>query len=150
MSDRPNPFDDVPRLFDRMARQFQEAARSWETGETTDWTRWTGGAAMAVDLVDRDDEFVVTVDLPGFDRDDVDVRVTDRTLHIDAERESETGTEAEGTYLRRERRRSSEQRTVRLPADVDEDDVTATMTNGVLTVTLPKAAETRGHRISVE
>lgn len=52
-------------------------------------TRLTADRAMATDLVERDGEFVATVDLPGFEREDADIRVTDRTLRIDTEREEQ-------------------------------------------------------------
>lgn len=124
-----------------------------------------------VDVAEHDDEFVVATDLPGYDREDIEVRVTDDRIAITAERDAETdhaaadrddatpgtadgsvvaGDEA-GRYLRRERRHESVTRTVDLPSPVAETDATATYRHGVLTVTLPKAgaAVDDGHRIDV-
>ncbi|MFW5948263.1 MAG: Hsp20/alpha crystallin family protein, partial [Halolamina sp.] len=82
-------------------------------------------------------EFVVTVDLPGFEKADVDVSVTDHTLRIEAEHE-ETTDERSDQYLRHERRHDSLHRAIRLPEAVDKARVEARMQNGVLTVTVPK------------
>lgn len=148
MNRRTNPFEEMERFFDRLSRQFEEATESWESdGPFGQWTR--GSEAMAVDLVENDDEFVVTVDLPGFEREDVDVSVTNRTLRIEADREESVEDESE-RYLRRERHHESMHRSVRLPHDVDTEAVSARMNNGVLTLTLPKTERETAHSIDIE
>ena len=144
---RRNPFDDIDRIFDRLNRQLEDASSVWESNQGVG----LAGADFAVDVEDAPEEFVVTVDLPGFDKTDVDVRVKDRTLTVSAERseEHDTGDE-ESTYIRHERRSRSFSRSITLPEPVDESDVSATMTNGVLTVRLGKTDESSGHRIDVE
>lgn len=149
MSSRNNPFEMIERMFEQMSRQFDEAARSWRTTE--------GGVGqlalgtMGIDLADRGEEFVVTADVPGFETDDVDLRISDTTLFIDARRERSTE-EQEETYLRSEREHRSLSERVQLPEPVDEDGIRATIKNGVLTVTLPKAEPTEagGRRIDIE
>jgi len=149
MSIRSNPFEEMERFFERLSRQFDEATESWESGGP--FGQWTSEVEpMAVDLVESDEEFVVTVDLPGFERDDVEIQVTNRTLRIEAEREEATEEEEEERYLRRERRHESMHRSIRLPGDVDTEAVNARMKNGVLTVTLPKAESEKAHRIDIE
>lgn len=84
MSTRSNPFEEVEHLFERMSRQFDEASQSW--GTNSPLTVWRSEAgSMAIDLVERDEEFVATVDLPGFEHDEVSINVTDHTLRIEAE-----------------------------------------------------------------
>lgn len=147
MSQRTNPFEELERFFDRMGRQFDEASRS---GETEPWSRWTSAFEdVSIDLVEGDEAFVVAVDLPGFERDDVDIEVTNHTLRISAERE-ESIAEGEERYLRRERRRESAERSVQLPAEVDTDAVSAGMQNGVLTITLPKLEGEEARKIEIE
>lgn len=149
MTARTNPFEEIERLFDQMSRQFEEASRSWESGEALG--RWSSRSeSMAMDLADRDDEFVVTVDLPGFDRDDVDIQITNHTLRIEAERDQSTDEKGE-QYIKRERRHRSASRSIRLPEEVDTENVEATMKNGVLEITLPKTAvdEARSVEINV-
>lgn len=148
MSTRSNPFEELERLFERMSRQFDEATGTWESGGP--FSRWSAeGESMSVDLVDRDGEFVATVDLPGFERDDVEIEVTDHTLRIEAERE-EMEDEEDETYIRHERRHESARRSIRLPEGVDKEAVSARMRNGVLTVTLPKLEGRESRRIDIE
>lgn len=148
MSTRSNPFEEIERLFERLGQQFDAASRAWERNESIDWLP-SEFESMAVDVVERDEEFVATVDLPGFERDEVDVRVTDHTLTIDADHE-ESIEEEEESYLRRERRHESLHRSIRLPAEVDSEGVTARMKNGVLTITLPKLETEEAKEIEIE
>lgn len=148
MTPRSNPFEEIERLFENMSRQFEEASWSW--GDREPFARLsTGFETMAVDVVDHDDEFVVTVDLPGFDRDEVDVRVIDHRLTIEADHDEETE-DSDETYLRQERRHRELSRTITLPDAVDEDAVRARMHNGVLTVTCPKIEVEEAHDIEIE
>jgi HSP20 family protein len=142
MSSRRNPFEELERMFERMSREFEDAAGQWGEG---DWSPLGGREEVAVDLVDEDDEFVVTVDVPGFERDEIDLRVADQTLWIHCER-SEAADEEEENYLRQERRHRSVRRSIRLPAPVKKEEVSAKLRNGILTVTVPKAEPREGAR----
>ena len=151
MSTRTNPFEELERLFDRMGRQFDDATQVWESDGPL--SRPLGGLAgspgTAVDLVDRETEFVAMVDLPGFEREDIEVEVTDHRLNIAAERE-ETADEENERYIRRERRRKSTERSIRLPEEIDADGVEARMKNGVLEITLPKLEVAEAHTIDIQ
>lgn len=148
MSARSNPFEELERLFERMSQQFDEASRSWETdGPLANWR--SEARSMAVDLVERDEEFVATVDMPGFERDEVIINVTDHMLRIEAEHSEEMDEEA-GEYLRHERRHAATKRSIRLPEEVDTENVNARMSNGVLTVTLPKREVEPARTIEIE
>jgi HSP20 family protein len=144
MSTSGNPFDELERLFERMSRQFDEATGMWNAE-----TPFGRMESMSIDLVETDDEFVVTADLPGFERDEVDIQVTDHTLRIEAEHEEATE-EHEADYLRRERRHESVHRSIRLPDEVDKEAVEARMKNGVLTVTLPRLEAEEARSIEIE
>jgi HSP20 family protein len=144
MARRTNPFDDIEELFDRLSQQFETQSFGQQG------FGMAGAGRINVDLADRDDEFVVTADVPGFTKEDISVRVSENTLSIDAERE-QTTEEEEETYLRSERRRESMSRSLRLPEPVEEDAVSATYSNGVLTITLPKYdAGSGGRSIEIE
>jgi len=148
MSMRDNPFDSLEDLFDRMSRQFEEAARGLE-GEW-DWSTEMGTGRMNIDLADRGDAFVLTADVPGYEKEEIDVRLADNRLTIVAEHEESAEEETE-TYIRSERQHRAMRDSVRLPAAVDADAVTAACKNGVLTVTLPKVEPTEeARRIDIE
>lgn len=149
MATRINPFTELERLFSQLSEQFDDTSRELETTEP--FRRLSlGPSSMAVDVVEHDGTFVVTADLPGFVSDEVDVHVTDHTLRIDADHEETTEADSEGRYVRRERRRESQSRSVRLPSDVDAASVTARMEHGVLTVELPKEAAEEAREIDIE
>ena len=126
MRDR-TPFDEIERFFERMSDQFEESAE-WPMKMRRD---------AAVDVVDVGEEFEVRVDLPGFEKDDVELTLSDSTLRVRAERAD--GAEA-GRFVRRERRDGAVDRSVMLPDNVDPEAVSATLANGVLTVTVGKEA----------
>ena len=148
MSQRSNPFAELERLFERMSEQYDETAGAWSFEEPFG-SLGAGSESVATDLVEREDAYVVAVDLPGFDRDDVEIEVTDATLRIEAERETEIAEEGD-RYVHHERREESAHRTIELPTEVEKDEVTARMENGVLTITLPRAEAEAAHHIEIE
>lgn len=141
-----NPFDELERFFERMSQQFGE---SWGG----DFEMSTSmGSSMSIDVADHDDEIVVTADLPGYSKEEIDVRLADNSLRINARKEEsrEAGSEEEN-FIRKERSQRSMSRSVKLPEMVDEEGVSARYTNGVLTVTLPKThAASESRSISIE
>jgi HSP20 family protein len=150
MARRSNPFEDLEELFDRMRRQFEEA-----TGSMEDVSVESLRSGMRVDVEDAGESFVVRADLPGFEKEEIDVRLSEQRLRISAEH-SEERTEAggesdDGRYVRQERHHSSMERVVRLPEPVDETSVSAEFRNGVLTVTLAKMeSDGSGRDIEIE
>ena len=154
---RRTPFGDIERIFERMQQQLEEElegvggpGRGPGQGQGAGGP---GGGSLPVDVEDREEEYVVTADLPGYERGDIDIELIEDALRISADREeeSETGEESEeGRYVRRERRRQSVTRTVSLPGAVDADAASASFTNGVLTVTIPKVGGEDGHEIDIE
>ena len=143
---RRSPLDDVEALFDRMNRELEELGRQMEGG--------AGGSAGRpdADVVETDDSVVVTLDLPGFETDDITVTVDDREFVVTADREESTEADDPGArYHRRERSRRGVSRRLHLPADVRGEAADAEYDRGVLTVTLPKEeAGGGGTRIDVE
>ncbi|NHN47142.1 Hsp20/alpha crystallin family protein [Halostella sp. JP-L12] len=92
------------------------------------------------ELYEEDDEFVLTVELPGFDPADIDVSWNEGVLNVAAEHEDE----------KRDRQRTYHRR-FRFPKDVDDEAIAAEYTNGILEVRLPVATGiTRGKTIEVE
>ena len=133
-----NPFDEIERVFDRMSQQF----------DPLDLEADVLAGSVPVDVEDAGDAFVVTADLPGYDREDIDVQLAGETLTVSADR-TEEREDRDGRYIRRERSRGSVSRSVRLPDPVDEDGTEATYADGVLTVRLPKVGAEDGHDIPI-
>ena len=139
---RRNPFDEIERMFERMNRQFNELSEGSQLPATTG-----GPQSVSMDVAEQDEEYVVTADLPGYEKGDIDLSISDRTLRVGVDREeSSDESDEDGTYIRRERRRQSVSRTITLPEEVEEDESSAAYNNGVLTVTLPKRDRSSGSR----
>ncbi|MDS0258180.1 Hsp20/alpha crystallin family protein [Haloarcula sp. S1CR25-12] len=135
MREQRNPFDSMEQFFDQMRREMfgvqgsrdgRQSGDNW--GQTPavrepqyDESGWDAG----VTIEETDDGFVVLADLPGFDRDELSIRLRDEHLHLSGEHEV-----GEGMSYRS--RRVSER--IHLPARVDPDHVTASYHNGVLEV----------------
>lgn len=152
---RRDPFREIEELFERMGREFEELGDPIDTPMSAD---------VAVDVAEDDDEVQVTADLPGYEREEIDVELHDDALTIAATREETTETDDDGDtasedgertddvqYHVRERRTRAVSRRIPIPAAVEREGASASYTNGVLTVTLPKrsATESDGHSIDV-
>jgi HSP20 family protein len=126
---------------DRMTRMFDEFLRDvgWEPWSVTEGSRVY---TPRIDVVERDEDILVSAELPGMERKDIDLTLTQNTLTLSGEKkcECEEGSKETG-YYRRERSYGCFRRTVVLPTDVDTDHVEAHFAHGVLTVTLPKTPE---------
>ncbi|MDK2826421.1 MAG: hypothetical protein PWQ51_1555 [Methanolobus sp.] len=137
-----NPMEEIVQMQDMLNNMFKE--RSF--GD-----RWSEAGILAplVDVKDEGSELIVTTDLPGVEKGDVDLDVSDNMLTISAKRNSSTEEKEEG-YLRRERTYSSFSRTVSLPGTVSAEGARAKLDNGVLSVTLPKMQIEENKKILIE
>ncbi len=114
----------------------------WEADLTGDLHGW----APLADVEETDDAYVVEIDLPGVKREDIDIQLTDRQLTVSGEIKEKERT---GILRRRTRRVGQFQYSVTLPADVDADEVTAHLDDGVLTVRVAKPEQAKPRRIEI-
>jgi len=128
---------DIDRLFERAFRGFD----LWPAGFTRPLlTRMNDGLIKpTLDLGATDNDYTITVEVPGVDEKDVKVEIANDTLTIRGEKKQERE-EKEKNYYRMERSYGSFQRVLTLPEDADQDRVAATFKNGVLTITMPRLA----------
>jgi HSP20 family protein len=131
---------EIDRLFDDFGRGFSPFRRSLFEIEPF----WRGerswAVAPAVDIVDKPKAYEITVELPGLDEKNVEVKLSNGTLTITGEKKEEKEEKKKDFYLS-ERRYGSFQRSFTLPPGVDPDKIEASFKNGVLTVVMPKTAE---------
>ena len=101
-----------------------------------------------MDVKETDDRYRLSLDLPGVSKDDVSITVEDNRLTIRGERQGETRSEDENV-VRMERSFGRFYRTLRLPESVNEEQITATFDDGVLSVDLPKTEKSTPTNISI-
>jgi len=106
------------------------------------------GWAPPIEVFEKEDKFVVKAELPGMKEEDIGVSVVGDTLTVKGERKTETEVKEEDYYCC-ERSYGSFFRSIALPSTVDAEKIEASYENGVLEVSLPKAAEVKPKKISV-
>jgi len=104
--------------------------------------------APAIEMLEKEDKFVVRAELPGIEAENIDVSVSDDTLTIKGERKSENETKQEDYYCC-EHSYGSFFRSVVLPSNIDDKKIAASYESGVLEVNLPKAVEVKPKKISI-
>ena len=104
--------------------------------------------APRVDLSETEDAYLVHVDVPGMHKEDLNIDVHEGRLTISGERNAEQQDDGH-KYVRVERSYGRFYRSFTLPQTVKEDEIEATYENGVLSVRVPKAEETKPRRIEV-
>ena len=139
---RWEPFRNVSSLQEQFSRLFDTSfpGRSSES----DLTTW----APAVDIQETENELVLKADLPGIEEKDIDVRIENNTLTIRGERKFEKQVN-EDNYLRVERSYGSFSRSFSLPNTINTEAIHAEYKNGVLTVQMPKRAESKPKQVKV-
>ena len=106
----------------------------------------------AMDVAERRDAYVVQAELPGLNPDQVDISFEKNVLTIRGTKSSsfDPGSEGELRLFAAERVSGAFERSVRLPEFVDPDRIEAAFTNGLLTITIPKAEAAKPRRIQVK
>jgi HSP20 family protein len=107
------------------------------------------GISPSVDMFDKKDEIVVKAEIPGIEKEDINISISDNTLTIKGETKKEEEVKEEDYYYA-ERLYGSFARTLSLPAKVNADKVKASFKNGILEVHLPKAEESKPKEVKVE
>ena len=103
----------------------------------------------AVDIAEQENEYLVKVELPGINKDDVKITVESNVLTVRGEKKQDQEVK-EDNYHRVERTYGSFLRSFRLPSSVRADRIDAVYKDGILTVTLPKAEEAKPKQIEVK
>lgn len=129
-----------------MRREMERTMRQ-VFGDAADTTTSTN-FVPALDVEEDDDRFVVHVELPGVDPEQVEVSLEDGVLTVVGERRFYDDKETDG-FRRIERRFGSFRRAIHVPDRVEADRVEAVYRDGLLTVTVPKAEDAKPRRITV-
>lgn len=137
----PAPSDPIGALQYDLDRAFDQF---WQMVPYPFWAtdRLTQNEIVRVDVADTGKDITVTAELPGMSETDIDVSISDGRLTIRGEKKADREAEDDGALIR-ERTFGVIERTVPLPGAIDPDAATATFSNGVLKITLPKSADSQ-------
>jgi HSP20 family protein len=133
-----DPFRELRRLqneMDRLASAFAPAAEVPTAG------------FPAVNVYAGRDGIAILAELPGVEKDDLEIQAHRDTLTLSGTRRP--AAEREGAYLRRERRSGAFTRTIQLPYRIDPERIGAQLENGVLRLSLPRPEEDKPRRIAI-
>jgi HSP20 family protein len=151
----PFVFGSLQREVDRLFEDFARGLPTFATPAMMD-------IVPKVDVTESDKEIEITAELPGLERKDVEISVEDGVLTIHGEKrmESEEGNKAQGqkegnsggnkNYHLSERSYGAFVRWLQLPPGIDPSSIQATMSNGVLKITIPKPARSQAKKIEVK
>ena len=134
---KKDPFQD---MYEKMSKMFENFD---QTGFPVE------GRSLPVDIEETEDRVIVRADMPGVNKDNIQVRVRDQTLQIAAKGEKEVKEEGKD-YIRHERSTKSYSRRIELPSTVDEGSAEAEYENGVLTVSMEKKDKSKDFDVEVK
>lgn len=130
----------LQREIDRVFDGFFGGAENNNNGNAT----WT----PRVDLAETEEGYLIHLDVPGMSKEDLDINFHDNVLTVSGERKAEE-TNEQRNYVRVERAYGSFYRSFTLPKAIKHDEIEANYQDGVLTVRVPKAEESKPRRIEV-
>jgi HSP20 family protein len=129
--------------FDRVLQNFFSPAGRWIEEAA-------GDLAFPLDVVERENEFVITAEIPGAKKENVSVTLENGVLTISAEVKDESVEKDGERVVRQERRYGKYVRSLRLGTQVDERNIKAQYKDGVLQLSLPKAESVKPKKINVD
>lgn len=137
-----NPFGFLHREIDRL---FEDFTRGLDVAGQAQVS-----LVPSIDVAETDKEIVITAEMPGLERKDVEISVEDNVLTIRGEKKVESQKDDKNkNYHLSERSYGMFYRMLQLPAGVDPSKIQATMSNGVLKITIPKPARSETKKIEV-
>lgn len=137
------PFAALRRQVDRLLEEFERGAGGASATAEPALLALTSSLQPAMDVVEQENAYKVSVDLPGFDAANIEVGIRGNFLVIAGERKAEKEKKGKEYHLS-ERISGSFERRVSLPADVDPVAVSASLKNGVLRILLPRRSGPQG------
>jgi len=143
--DYTDPFDGLSRLREGLDRLLEDTIGTVARVPTTAPGRW----APRMDISESADAFTITAELPGLSRDDIDIELTGDSLSISGERKRAPRVAGEQLH-RAERPHGPFSRSFSIGVPVDTEGASAKLTDGVLTLEIPKAAEAAHRDIRIE
>ncbi len=144
------PFDEFERFFDRFFRRGGLRPFDWERPLLGDLFERFENRMPRVDVIDRDEDVLVRAEIPGVDKKDLDISMTDNMLTIKGSTVGEPKETKGDQFYRCEIAHGAFSRSVSIPTNVDTAQACASMKDGVLEIILPKVEGSKRKTISVQ
>ncbi|HJS22999.1 MAG TPA: Hsp20/alpha crystallin family protein [Pyrinomonadaceae bacterium] len=145
MAQQWNPLQDLVVLQDRMNRLFEDATQRRSQADAASDEFERGDWTPVADIYETESGFLLALDLPGIDREALEIDAEDNRLIVKGTRTIE-----ESRQHRSERPRGRFLRTFSVPASVDQSKIGAEYRDGVLQIRLPKRSEQKPKRIDIK
>ena len=139
-----NPFHELEQMHDRLTSLFEEGHHHRNSREQSPTATW----APTVDIIENDSAYLVTAELPGVRKEDIQITLEDGVLRIAGERKQEQ-TEKARKFHRIERSYGAFTRSFSLPKNIDAEKIEARFRDGVLAVAVAKSETARPRHIEV-
>jgi len=143
-----SPFDNVEHFFNQLRNRDWMHSFDFSSAVPSHIPMFSDGKLPQVDIVDNDIDLLIRAALPGVDKKDLDISMTDNSVTIKASTNYEDK-EEKSDYFRSEITHGEYSRTIGLPADVDIDKAKSNFKNGVLELTVPKMARSQRRNIKI-
>ena len=144
-----SPFEEIDRYFESLFPRGWLRSNRWEWPTLSEAAAPFGGKLPKVDIVDREKEILVRAEVPGVDKDNLDISITENTVTLKGTAHHEEK-EEKGEYYRCETTHGSFARTITLPAEVDSEHAKASYKDGVLELTVPKIKKSQRRTIKID
>lgn len=139
-------FDELRRMRKAIDGMFKDFfGTRFSESDLSEADVWTPPA----DITETEDEIIITADIPGVSKEDIDLRISEDTLEIGAQVKREEKEEERG-YLRQERSYTRFYRRLPMPTTVKAEEAKATYKNGVLEIRIPKMEPKKKVNIKIE
>jgi len=139
-----NAIKDFIEIQDKITRIFESAFPHFRSAEAEIQNYWS----PAVDIYEDKESYILWIDLPGVEKDDINLKVEENSLIIKGERKSPADTEKQN-YLKAERQMGNFYRSFTLPRHIDIEAIQAKYDNGVLQLKIPKKPEVKSKEIKI-
>lgn len=143
------PFDELDNLFNQLRAKDWKHPFNWSDETRPHVPMFAKGRQPKVDIIDRDKDLLIRAELPGVDKKDLDISMTDNSVTFKASSKYEK-TEEKSDYYHSEISQGRYVRTIGLPTDVDVDQVKTSFKDGVLELTAPKMERSERKSIKIE
>jgi HSP20 family protein len=135
--------EDMRRDMDRLFEEFF-------SGRRPRWSKPEGGVIIpGIELFDRGGELVLRVEIPGAEKEDIDLSITKDSVTVKGELKKDEAVRQEDFFIA-ERSYGIFSRTVQMPFEIDEDKAAATFRKGILEVVLPKKEDAKPKEVRIE